>query len=91
MTILLLLARLFLGAVFLMSAVPKLASPRQFARDVEGYGILRGPPATAFAWALPFVEMSDEGLTTGRSECQRHPGARANNALNALRILLAGE
>ena len=57
MTILLLLARLFLGAVFLMSAVPKLASPRQFARDVEGYGILRGPPATAFAWALPFVEL----------------------------------
>ena len=57
MAIVLLLARLFLGAVFVMSAVPKLVSPGQFAKDVRSYGILRGPLAIAFAWILPFVEL----------------------------------
>ena len=40
-----------------MSAVTKLAAPGQFARDVESYRILRGAPATVFAWTLPVVEL----------------------------------
>lgn len=43
--ILFLIARLILGAVFLMSAVPKLAAPRQFANDVQQYGMLPRPLA----------------------------------------------
>ena len=51
------LSRLLLGAVFLMSAVTKLASPGQFARDVESYRILRGASVTVFAWTLPVIEL----------------------------------
>lgn len=40
--------RLCLGAVFLISAATKLAAPRQFARDVQQYGILPRPIASAF-------------------------------------------
>lgn len=40
MTFELLAARLILAGVFLMSAIPKLASPRQFAEDVQQYRML---------------------------------------------------
>lgn len=58
----LLAACLILGAVFLMSAVPKLASPRQFASDVQQYGILPRPLASAFGYALPYVELAAAAL-----------------------------
>ena len=53
----LLAVRLILGAVFLMSAVPKLAAPRQFARDVQQYRLLPRPLASAFGYALPYAEL----------------------------------
>lgn len=59
---LVLVARLILGAVFLMSAVPKLAAPRQFASDVQQYGILPRPLASAFGYALPYVELTTAAL-----------------------------
>ena len=40
-----------------MSAVPKLAAPRQFASDVQQYGILPRPLASAFGYALPYAEL----------------------------------
>ncbi len=61
-TLALLAARLFLGAVFLMSAVPKLAAPRQFANDVQQYGILPRPLASAFGYALPYAELTAAAL-----------------------------
>lgn len=52
-----LFVRLILGAIFLMSAVPKFAAPRQFASDVQQYGILPRPLASAFGYALPYAEL----------------------------------
>ena len=40
-----------------MSAVPKLAAPRQFVNDVQQYGMLPRPLASAFGYALPYVEL----------------------------------
>ena len=50
-------ARLLLAAVFLMSAVPKLATPRRFVDDVLRYRI--GPRlfAQGYGWALPYAEL----------------------------------
>lgn len=44
----LLAARLILAGVFLISAIPKLASPRRFAEDVQQYRMLPRPLASAF-------------------------------------------
>lgn len=54
------IAQLFLGAVFVVSAVPKIVDPRLFIYNVENYKLLPGPLAQAYGWALPWVE-----LTTG--------------------------
>ena len=62
MTLVTLSANLILGAVFLMSAVPKLAAPRQFASDVQQYGILPRPLAAAFGYALPYAELAAAAL-----------------------------
>lgn len=62
MTLALLAASLILGAVFLMSAVPKLAAPRRFANDVQQYGILPRPLASAFGYALPYAELAAAAL-----------------------------
>ena len=62
MTFALLAAHLILGAIFLMSAVPKLAAPRQFAQDVQQYGILPRPLASAFGYALPYAELAAAAL-----------------------------
>ena len=51
-------ARLILAAVFLMSAVPNLAAPRQFAGDVQQYRMLPRPLASAFGYALPYAELA---------------------------------
>lgn len=48
-------AQLALGAVFLLSALPKLRRPRAFARDVAAYGIL--PPSAARVFALAVVPL----------------------------------
>ena len=58
MTFELLAARLILAGVFLMSAIPKLASPRQFAEDVQQYRMLPRPLASAFGYALPYAEVA---------------------------------
>ena len=62
MTLIVLVIRLILGAVFLMSAVPKLAAPRRFASDVQQYGILPRPLASAFGYALPYAELAAAAL-----------------------------
>ncbi len=62
MIVLALLARVLLGAIFLMSAFAKLAAPRSFARDVRGYHFLPGPLADAFGYALPFTELTAAAL-----------------------------
>lgn len=62
MTFALLAVRLILGAVFLMSAVPKLAAPRQFANDVQHYRMLPRPLASAFGYALPYAELAAAAL-----------------------------
>ena len=58
MTFVLLFLRLALGAVFLMSAVPKIAAPRQFANDVQQYQLLPRPLGSAFGYVLPYVELA---------------------------------
>ncbi len=45
MTFILLFLRLALGAIFLMSTVPKMAAPRRFAKDVHQYKLLPRPLA----------------------------------------------
>ena len=62
MTIALLAARLILGAIFLMSATPKLVAPRQFANDVQQYRLLPHPLASAFGYALPYTELAAAAL-----------------------------
>ncbi|MBM3934463.1 MAG: DoxX family membrane protein [SAR202 cluster bacterium] len=44
--------------VFLLSAAGKVFAPRRFATDVRNYRILPAPAATAFAWALPYIEIA---------------------------------
>ena len=41
-----------------MSAVPKMASPRQFANDVQQYKLLPRPLGSAFGYVLPYVELA---------------------------------
>ncbi len=45
MTFILLFLRLALGAIFLMSAIPKMAAPRRLAKDVQQYDLLPRPLA----------------------------------------------
>ena len=66
MPTLVLLLRLFLGAVFLLSAVVKVLAPRQFVQDIRGYHILHGGVATVFGWILPYFEFAiSVSLLTG--------------------------
>ena len=45
-----------------MSAVLKLAAPRQFANDVQQYRMLPRPMALAFGYALPYAELAAAAL-----------------------------
>ena len=54
--------RLFLGAVFLISAASKLGAPRQFAHDVQQYRLLPRPLASAFGYVLPYAELAAAAL-----------------------------
>ena len=65
MTVVAILLRLALGAVFLMSALTKLSTPSRFAEDVRQYRILPKPVSTVFAWSLPFLELSAALLLLG--------------------------
>jgi uncharacterized membrane protein YphA (DoxX/SURF4 family) len=51
------IAQLFLGAVFIVSAVTKVLNPLLFIFNVENYKLLPGPLAQAYGWALPWAEM----------------------------------
>jgi putative oxidoreductase len=51
-------ARLFLGGVFILAAVPKLADVSQFARVVSGYEIFRDSYGAVVAVLLPLVELA---------------------------------
>ena len=57
MELLLFSARLVLGIVFCVSAVPKLIAPAKAVSDVQNYRILPKPIAIAFGWALIPAEM----------------------------------
>ncbi len=73
-------ARLLLGAVFLTSGLPKLLGPRRTVSDVQRYRILPAPLTIAFGWAIGPVELlSGLALITGY-------GAR-EGALVALALL----
>ena len=50
-------ARLVVGAVFLMSSLTKLAGPREFVSNVQSYRVLPRPMATAYALTLPYLEL----------------------------------
>ncbi len=65
MTILAVLVRLILGAVFLMSALTKVSAPGRFAEDVRQYRILPGSLSTVFAWSLLLLELSAALLLLG--------------------------
>ena len=62
MTALAVSARLVLGTVFLLSAITKLASPGQFAKDVRSYRVIPELLATPFAWGLTFAELAVAAL-----------------------------
>ena len=53
----LLLVQVLLGAVFVMSAVPKLVAPRRFVQDVLRYRVGPQPAARAYGWLLPYMEL----------------------------------
>ncbi|MFO8009826.1 MAG: MauE/DoxX family redox-associated membrane protein [Dehalococcoidia bacterium] len=50
-------ARLFLGATFIVSAVTKLPHHTEFVEVVKDYDLLPGFVASAYAQALPWVEL----------------------------------
>ncbi len=58
MSLVLLFLRLARGATFLMSAIPKMAAPRQFANDVQQYKLLPRPLGSGFGYVLPYVELA---------------------------------
>ncbi|MBI4312789.1 MAG: DoxX family membrane protein, partial [Chloroflexi bacterium] len=45
-----------LGGLFIVSAVPKLLSPRLFIESVRKYGLLPGRLNDVYGWALPSVQ-----------------------------------
>ena len=53
-----LLARLLLGAMWLVYSVPKLAQPTQNIADVRDFQILPSGLVTPFAYAQPYVELA---------------------------------
>jgi uncharacterized membrane protein YphA (DoxX/SURF4 family) len=54
----LLLVQVLLGAVFLMSAVPKLVAPKRFVQDVLRYRVGPQPAAMAYGWLLPYMQLA---------------------------------
>jgi hypothetical protein len=52
-----LVARLLLGAVFIVAAVPKIADPPSFAHMIANYRILPLPLVNPLALFLPWVEI----------------------------------
>ncbi len=55
-------ARIALGAIFLMSALPKLMELSEFAVSVQKYRILPRFVARCYGLALPFVETGTGAL-----------------------------
>lgn len=51
-----LVIQFLLGGIFLISSLTKIAAPGRFATNVKQYRVLPGPLATAFGYALPYVE-----------------------------------
>src|SRR5258706_15776109 len=55
--ILFLLARMALGAVFIIAAAPKIADPPSFAHMMSNYKLLPAPAVNGFALFLPWLEI----------------------------------
>jgi uncharacterized membrane protein YphA (DoxX/SURF4 family) len=55
--ILFILARIALGAVFVVAAWPKIADPPSFAHMMSNYKLLPAPVVNGFALFLPWLEM----------------------------------
>jgi uncharacterized membrane protein YphA (DoxX/SURF4 family) len=53
----LLVARLLVGGIFLVAAVPKIGDPGGFADAVRAYGLLPAPFVVPFALMLPWLEL----------------------------------
>ena len=61
--------RIALGAVFLLSCIPKIADPAAFAQIVTGYQLLSPPLVSATAILLPWIEAAcGLALVFGRFE-----------------------
>lgn len=58
MEVTVLVLRIFLGAIFLISAVGKLLAPRTFVRNVVRYNVLPEPPSKVYGWLLPYAELA---------------------------------
>lgn len=53
----LLTARVFLGVLFVVISIDKIADPAAFARSISDYRIVTGTPAMVLATVLPWVEL----------------------------------
>lgn len=50
-------ARIFLGMVFVVISVDKIADPLAFAKSISDYRLISGPAAIALATVLPWIEL----------------------------------
>lgn len=50
-------ARVFLGALFVIASIDKIADPAAFAQSILNYRILAGPSVTFLATIIPWLEL----------------------------------
>ena len=50
-------ARVFLGAVFVIASIDKIADPAAFAQSISNYKIIAGASATVLATIVPWMEL----------------------------------
>lgn len=50
-------ARVFLGALFVIASIDKIADPLAFAQSITNYRIIGGASATALATVIPWMEL----------------------------------
>lgn len=50
-------ARIFLGMIFIVVSIDKIADPLAFAKSISDYRLISGPSAIALATVLPWIEL----------------------------------
>lgn len=81
-------ARVFLGTVFLMSALTKLAAPREFVHVVERYRILPPSMVAFVAWTLSLAELAIALMLFGGYSAK--PAAIAATVMLAMFMVVVG-